>query len=323
MTLHLGISHLTTLLAVAETGSLTGAAKRLRLTQPAVSQRLREAERRVGGVLFYREAHGLRPTPAGERLLKAARVIVRELEGAEREAGAAADGMPSTIRVGSRAYTCHHWAPEFLLHAREVLPQLDIELMPQVSGDPVDGLLDARIDVAMVTAPPIRPGLETIPLFGDEVVAVVHPGHPWASRAQVATADFGEEVYVAYGERSGDDCDYERFIQSRGIVPRRLLRVGLVDAAIEFVAAGHGVSLLANCSTIRSSSAGRIVRRQLADRDAQVQWSAVIRASESPHSPVRRFCQMVGPWSAARLEIFGGVEQAAAHGEAPGPIRAS
>ena len=302
MNLHLGIPHLTMLMAVAETGSLTDAAKRLGLTQPAVSHRLREAERRVGGALFHREPHGMRPTPAGERLLKAARVILRELEGAEREAGVGDSSAPATIRLGSRAYTCHHWAPEFLRSARTELPSVEIELRPQVSGDPVESLLDSQIDVALVTECPDRPGIETIRLFGDELVAVTHPAHPWAARERVAARDFADEVYVAYGEQAGDDREYDRFLAHRGIVPRRLIRVGLVDAAIEFVAAGIGVTMLANSATLRSSAAGRVVCRPLSAGDARLEWWAAIRAGEGARSPVRRFCAAVGPWSTARLE---------------------
>lgn len=305
MTLHLGISHLTMLLAVAETGSLTSAARRLGLTQPAISHRLREAERRIGGPLFIRDQRGLRVTPAGERLLRSASLIVRELERAEREAEAVADGVPSTIRVGSRAYTFHHWTREFLIAAREALPRVEIELMPRVSTDPTESLLDSRIDVAIVPFASARSGLEVVPLFEDEIVAIVHPEHAWTSRARIDAADFRHEVYIAYGEAPEHESEYDLFLKAQAVNPQRFLRVGLVDAVIEFVAAGYGVSLLSNWSTVRSSTSGRIVRRRLAGDGTALSWSAVIRSTEDELSPVRRFCHTLAHWSAMRLEMVG------------------
>lgn len=83
-------------LAVAEAGSVSGAARLLRLGQPTVSRRLAELERRLGFVLFLRQPSGVRPTPAGERLLDPARRMA-EWAGELGRAAARGEGRPEGL----------------------------------------------------------------------------------------------------------------------------------------------------------------------------------------------------------------------------------
>src|SRR5690349_901398 len=110
---HLEVRHLRLVAAVADTGSVTRAARRLHLTQSALSHQLRDVETRLGTALFARTARRMVPTPAGERLLATARRVLDELAGAERDLGAAAADA-GVARVATQCYTCYHWLPGVL-----------------------------------------------------------------------------------------------------------------------------------------------------------------------------------------------------------------
>jgi DNA-binding transcriptional LysR family regulator len=83
-----------TFIAVADAGTLSGAARRLHISQPPLSRRLRELEHELGTALFVREARGMRLSAAGERLLPQARAVLRAVE-ALREQAAEAGRSPS------------------------------------------------------------------------------------------------------------------------------------------------------------------------------------------------------------------------------------
>ena len=83
--MELEIRHLKLVVAVAETGSVTAASKRLHVTQSALSHQLRDAEEKVGTRLFLRSSKRMVPTIAGERMLRSARTILKELDTPRRE----------------------------------------------------------------------------------------------------------------------------------------------------------------------------------------------------------------------------------------------
>ena len=99
------------LVAIADEGTVTRAAVVLNISQPALSHALRALERRVGVPLFARHPRGLVPTEAGERLLRTARAVVREIERARVDIAGGAIGRGELLRLSTECYTAYHWLP--------------------------------------------------------------------------------------------------------------------------------------------------------------------------------------------------------------------
>jgi len=113
------------LVAVADTGSFTAAAERLDLTQSAVSHAVRTAERKVGAVLFERGRRGAVPTPAGERAVVHARLILRQFDLLTAEArGASSGNIQGPVRIVAFRSAAAHLLPPALerLTARHPRP---------------------------------------------------------------------------------------------------------------------------------------------------------------------------------------------------------
>ncbi|GGU81968.1 hypothetical protein GCM10010211_54920 [Streptomyces albospinus] len=85
--------------AIAEAGSISGAARRLHLTQPTLSRQLSEMERQLGIKLFVREGRGLTPTQAGQVLVRRAATVLAEAEAALKDVQLAAQGMTGRLTV--------------------------------------------------------------------------------------------------------------------------------------------------------------------------------------------------------------------------------
>ncbi|HWL86497.1 MAG TPA: LysR family transcriptional regulator, partial [Polyangiaceae bacterium] len=110
----LEVRHLRLVRAIAEEGGPTRAAARLHLTQSAVSHQLSELEGRLGVALFTRVRRQLKLTPAGARLLEAARTMLVDLSRVERELHHAGTRKRATIRIAVECFTAYHWLPAVL-----------------------------------------------------------------------------------------------------------------------------------------------------------------------------------------------------------------
>jgi DNA-binding transcriptional LysR family regulator len=187
-------------LAVARSGSVGAAARRLRITQPSASQRLARLERRTGLVLFDRDTQGARPTPAGVELARQADHILGHLSGAIEAARAA--GHRVVRRVGTIASLADRVLPALDV----VLQGVDVEQTVDHGDRLVDWLDEGTLDAAVLaTAGQIelprsvrrhRIGTDELVLFLPVGVGRVGTGvRPLAGRDVVfATLDTGSEA---------------------------------------------------------------------------------------------------------------------------------
>jgi LysR family transcriptional regulator for metE and metH len=108
------VRHLRLIQSIAEEGSVTNAGKRLYLSQSALSHQLRDVEEKLGVSLFTRLNKRMILTPAGERLLGAARKILDELKRVEEDIEHIALDREGSLRISTECYTCYHWLPSIL-----------------------------------------------------------------------------------------------------------------------------------------------------------------------------------------------------------------
>src|SRR2546426_12626466 len=143
--------HLRLVAAVAEHGTLTRAGRVLHLTQSGLSRQLLDLETRLGLPLFHRLGKRMVPTPAGERLLVAARRALPQLSDVEEELRRLAGGRAAILRVSTECYTCYHWLPGVLQPFARRFPQVDVQIVAEATHHPVPALFDGRIDLAIVS----------------------------------------------------------------------------------------------------------------------------------------------------------------------------
>lgn len=135
-----------TFLAVAETGSLSGAARELNLTQPTAGRHVQALEQALGVPLFKRQARGMALTAEGAALLGHARAM-REAAGALSLAAMGGEtDLSGTVRVTSSVFVAHHILPCVIAELRETHPEIQIEL---VASDTSENLLFREADVAV------------------------------------------------------------------------------------------------------------------------------------------------------------------------------
>jgi len=226
--------HVRQFLAVVESGSFTGAAQALHITQPTLSQGIAELERTVGAQLFIRERRAIRLTEAGNRLLAPARAIEREFRSAETLVGGAGTPAPpfrlgvlASLATGAVAAVARAWDA-----ARP------LALTEGGDADLRRRLADHRIDAALTLLRDGEPG----PCLLDEGYAMLLArSHPLATRARLNPEELAGETMIA--RRSCEVLgETSRFFTARGVRPRFLLRSQNEDRCLALVAAGLAVT---------------------------------------------------------------------------------
>ena len=139
--------------AAGETGSVTRAAERVCISQPSVSAAISHLERELGVQLFVRQhAQGLALTPAGTRLLKAAKKSLRAAQDLYDVASESAGAVSGPIHIGAFRTFAPLIIPEIWLSFTERNPDVQIKVMAGNEAELLDGLRDARIDIALTYA---------------------------------------------------------------------------------------------------------------------------------------------------------------------------
>lgn len=277
---HLTLEQLIALVVLAETGSLTAAAERLHLTQPTLSYRVQEAERRLGVSLFQRSARQLRPTPAGQRLLHSARAVLVELEAAEQEVLHLGRGVEAVVRIGSRGQSSFRWLPGFLRHFEDQHPSIAVEVVPIFSTSPFQALLEGSVDVEIATGEARHRGVERLDLFTDELVALLPERHPLSAQDFISAADLAGETYITTNTIPDPGHESEQVFRPARVTPRRVVSVGLTEAVIEMVRAGFGVAMLSRWAIEEYRDTSGLAILRVNPDGVRLRWYAALRRGE-------------------------------------------
>ena len=176
------LRHIRYFLAVVEEGNFTRAAARLGMSQPPLSMQIKDLENEVGTELFHRAPQGTELTEAGEAFLKVAQSIPASAESAIEVARRAAQGKTGHLNLGFTGTSAvHPMVPMAIRTFRQNYPGVELQLEEANSIRLVEGLLEGRLDVA-VLRPTVGdpPNLHLEPLIQEPLVAALSESHPAA-----------------------------------------------------------------------------------------------------------------------------------------------
>jgi LysR family transcriptional regulator for metE and metH len=270
----LELRHLRLVKAIADAGSVTRAGDLLHLTQSALSHQLRDIESRLNAPLFHRVGRRMMPTAAGRRLIETAAGVLSVMRQTEEEIKAAARGGEGTLRISTECYTVYHWLPPLLKKYRVAHPMVDVRIDAGATANPMQALLEGRLDVAVVAGPSHDRRVTAHPLFDDNMVVIAAPSHPLAKRPFVRPEDFRTETLLLYAPKERSHV-YQRVVARAGVTPRAIQEIQLTEAIIELVKAGLGVAILSEWAVAPYVRAGELRAIPLTRRGHRRQWSAV------------------------------------------------
>jgi LysR family hca operon transcriptional activator len=191
------LRHLRYFIAVAETKSLTLAAKtKLHTSQPSLSRQIRDLEEEVGARLLTRAARGIELTPAGRAFLDHARAVLSQVAGAAEVARRVAHPAKPCFTMGFLTGHELTWMPEALRILREELPKIDVMISSQYSPRLADGLSKGKIDAAFLRREKGVPGLAYRVLVKEPLVVILPSDHRLAALKAISPRDLAGETFV-------------------------------------------------------------------------------------------------------------------------------
>ena len=251
-------------LAIANTGNFTRASEVSFVSQPSLSQQVAKLEKELGHKLFHRLGRRAVPTEAGAVFIERARRIIMEVDNAASEIR---DDplLGRQITLGAIQTVAPYLLPSLIKRTREVLPNLQINTYEGFRGDLVDGLIDGRIDLALVSTPLVDTRLSVEPIFREPLLLAVGRTHRLASKRSFTVNDLAEETFIMMGRSSTLTEQVQQFCGEHDFEPRIGYRCGQVATLKSLVELGLGIAILPRLVQ-HPNDHGSIVYRHLTDR---------------------------------------------------------
>jgi LysR family nitrogen assimilation transcriptional regulator len=245
---------------IVDEGSISLAAQRLRVAQPALSHHVRNLEGELGVALLVRGTHGVRPTEAGSRLYEHAILILRSIDEAldqVRELGGEPRG-PVTLGLPSSVALV--LAVPLVEAVRERLPGVRLRLMEGMSGTILEWLHGNRLDLAMLFDLAQQRTLRTKTLLTEDLHAVCPPG---GDRGDIAFADAASLPLILPGRPHGLRERLERAARETGIALNVMAEIDGLPQIKMLVQRGVGSSILSLSAVREEVLDGRIGTRRV------------------------------------------------------------
>ncbi len=270
----LEVRDLQLVLALSEAGSTAAAAQQLHLTQSAISRALTQAEERLGARLFERGSRGVIPTLAGARLIGGAARLLSELSELERAVAAPPVAL-QRVRLVCECYTAYRWLPSAVAELRERMPDLELSIRTEHTREPVRGLVQGEIDIALLTTGQLPKGQARFAeqaLFSDEIVFAVSRDHRLARSRALTRDDLCAERLI-----SGQTPPAERAWFVRSVFGRRnpkltFLPLPLTEAIVDAARAGMGIAVLSEWMLSGYTADGALLVKRLSSGPLRRPW---------------------------------------------------
>lgn len=291
------LRHLRYLIAVADELHFGRAAERLGISQPPLSQQIRQLEEQIGVRLFDRTNRRVALTEAGRLFVEQSREILAQVDRAAELARRAQRGEIGELRIGfTRSTPLSEHIPRTIFSFRQQHPLVQLQLEEMNSLQQIDALLERRLHLGIVRGGILPAALESKRLFRDPLVAVLRSDHPLMAthraRRRLKTELLAHEPFVLFARSAGAGIHDHVLTLCRngGFTPRVAQEAREASTIVGLVAAGLGVSILpASCDHIQVDNVSYV---QLSDPAAMSEIHVVRRRDD--RSPlVARFVKLL------------------------------
>lgn len=244
---------------VAGESNVTRAARRLSLSQPALSKQLAELEDSLGTQLFDRLPRGVRLTAAGEMLLVHAGRIFAAERAAEAEIGELIGLRTGSLSIGASTTIGSYLIPGVFGAFHRAHPEIKLELEIANTTAVQAMVADGRTDLGLTEG--VVPGEQfTFEVAHyDQMVAIAAPGHPLLRHKSVLAADLARTPFIARERGSGTRDVIERAFAERALRIEPAMALGSTEAVKNAVAAGVGVAIVSRLTVEQELASGRLL----------------------------------------------------------------
>jgi DNA-binding transcriptional LysR family regulator len=231
-------------LLVAETGSVSVAARALGLTQPAISQQLRELERTLSVRLFERANGKSIPTAMGQSLMEPARRALAAAEDAVALAVEIRHGDSGQIKIGAGATGCIHLLPSVLEAVKKAMPRLSLKVTIGDTADLLPQLQAGDLDIGLMTLPTSTvSSLSYTPLFSETLMAML-PERAGTYPKGITAQQLAQFPFIAYRAAGDTRTITDAWLDASAVSVTPIMELGSFEAIKMLVGAGLGAAII-------------------------------------------------------------------------------
>lgn len=289
------IRHLRAFRAIAEELHFGKAARRLNMTQPPLSQLLKQLEVDIGEKLLNRTTRSVELTPAGRAFLTSTCAIIDAAEAAPRVARRVALGETGRLTIGFVSSAAYVFLPQMIHAFRFAFPEVELSFKEMLSTRQIDELRKSIIDIGLVRR--LAPGsdLDARVVWRESFVVAVPLLHPLSCKEAIHVHELNGQPFITFGP---DDSPYfsekvEKLMSQHNARPVVVQRAAL-HTILAFVEAGIGIALVPESASSMSLTNTRFIKLAGAKPKDAIEITAVWLKGEQPVL-VRNWLSAVAP----------------------------
>lgn len=279
----MNLRHLEVFNAIMRTGSVTGAARALNVTQPAVSAVLKHCESQLKMTLFTRVSGRLQPTPEAKVIFPEIAAIFGRLDAVNALTQDLAGGRLGTVSISAAFPIANGYLAKAVATFIADRPKVRVALQSLTSPQVLTSVINREVELGIAYEPVVSSEVETKVLMRAGVACVMRADHPLARRKEVAIRDLERHSIITYLPQALFRRYVDRALSEAGIVPTITAQVGLSLTGIMLARHGAGVALV-EPFLVASMGLPGLVARPLKPR-IEVR-TLMIRHKSAPHSKI-------------------------------------
>lgn len=286
------IDQVETFLAVATFGGFHRAAEALRISQPAVSARIKALEESLGAKLFARSRSGLTVSDAGRTFRPHAEQLLRLAALARQAVHEAQPASGSPLRIAAALSISVYFLPDVLKRFQRAHPNVIISIRPGHSKEVLEMVLGEEAEIGLARSLQ-HPEVETISLRDDPLLLVAHPKRGPKHSRRAPLEQVANWPLIFYERGSSDWTLTHSLFRSAGLVPNVALEVDSIETAKRMVERGLGLSFLPQIAVGRELRAHKLATVKVLDAEPLRRSLDVVHPRRRPLRPeARAFLQM-------------------------------
>lgn len=275
------LRHLRYLLAVADHGGFTRAAEALHVSQPTLSQQIRQLEESLGVDLFDRTSRSVKPTDAGQAYIECARRVLVELEAGKRALHDVKDLSRGSLRLAMTPTFMAYLVGPLVRDYVARYPGIHLEIFELSMDDIEAGLADDSLDIAIAFTPVRNPDIECIPAFVETLGVMVGREHPLYDSASVLTPDdIAQLDFALLAPDFFTRLSIDEYFRQNGITPKVQIEVNSVSTLLEVIRHAPIATMLPEAIATED----RALRRLRVESEAPQRGAALLRRKNNYHS---------------------------------------
>ncbi|MBE0479959.1 MAG: LysR family transcriptional regulator [Dehalococcoidia bacterium] len=251
----MNLDYLKTYIEILRLGSFSEAAKKLNLSQPAISFQVHKLERDLGVRLIDRGQKPVTPTEAGRLLLRFAESVERERSLLVQELDRVREQVTGNLNIIASTIPGEILLPRILHEFTLIHPSTGASVEISDSATVISNVQDGTFDIGFAGIAPDGRDLDSFKIGEDEIVLIVPPGHPLAGKDAVSVMDLAGENFICRSETSGTRQSLDAILSRAGASAGKLtsnLILGTTQAVVSAVEAGVGISFVSSLAIAKS-----------------------------------------------------------------------